>query len=229
MVERQCQICGGIFGAETARKKLCPACRESQKVASRKKHDEKYYTSYKKGNKAKREKEAQKEPSKKLSICDSYCRGCYYLLGGDNGLMTCDYFEKADKLRPCPAGKGCTERRTPSQIFAERKEQKTAKEMQRIVCVVCGTEFSSTSEKRKACSKECSLIYRRQYRSYWKAEQNKKNKTGNAPAPVKGVELECKTCKRLFVARNRNHKYCCDDCARLGRLETYRKYDKKRK
>ena len=229
MYKKQCQDCDDIFDSKSRNTRYCPNCIKKRQSQFAKERNLCKIGGKENAKRIAEKKPIKKEKPKKQSICDSFCRGCYYLLGGNNGLMTCDYFEKADKLRPCPAGKGCTERRTPSQIFAERKDQKTAKEMQRIVCVVCGTEFSSTSEKRKACSKECSLIYRRQYRAYWKAEQNKKNKAGNAQAPVKGVELECKTCKRLFVARNRNHKYCCDDCARLGRLETYRKYDKKRK
>ena len=150
MFEKICQDCGGDFVSKAKNTRYCPNCikkRQSQFAKERNLcrigHN---HNKPRKGEKV----VPQETPSKKQSICDSYCRGCYYLLGGNNGLMTCDYFEKADKLRPCPAGKGCTERRTPSQIFAERKEQKTAKEMQRIVCVVCGTEFSSTSEKRKA-------------------------------------------------------------------------------
>lgn len=46
--------------------------------------------------------------------CDAYCNGCYYF-----GLshQTCDYWEKADQLRGCPPGKGCTKRITKKEYM----------------------------------------------------------------------------------------------------------------
>lgn len=39
--------------------------------------------------------------------CDAYCQGCYYF---GTTHQTCDYWEKADELRGCPPGKGCTKK-----------------------------------------------------------------------------------------------------------------------
>lgn len=46
--------------------------------------------------------------------CDAYCNGCYYF-----GLshQTCDYWEKADQLRGCPPGKGCTKKITKKEYM----------------------------------------------------------------------------------------------------------------
>lgn len=46
--------------------------------------------------------------------CDAYCEGCYYY-GATH--QTCDYWEKADELRGCPAGKGCTKRITKKEYM----------------------------------------------------------------------------------------------------------------
>ena len=46
--------------------------------------------------------------------CDAYCEGCYYY-GPYH--QTCDYWEKADQLRGCPPGKGCTRRITKKEYM----------------------------------------------------------------------------------------------------------------
>ena len=40
---------------------------------------------------------------------DSYCRKCIYYTRTGN-VCTCDYIFVREKKRPCPPGKGCTER-----------------------------------------------------------------------------------------------------------------------
>ena len=47
-------------------------------------------------------------------ICDAYCQGCYYFGAAH---QTCDYWEKADELRGCPPGKGCTKRITKKEYM----------------------------------------------------------------------------------------------------------------
>lgn len=59
-------------------------------------------------------------------ICDAYCEGCYYF--GVNH-RTCDYWEKADQLRGCPPGKGCTKKITKKEYMkmaAPKKWDKAA-------------------------------------------------------------------------------------------------------
>ena len=46
--------------------------------------------------------------------CDAYCEGCYYY---GPGHKTCDYWEKADELRGCPPGKGCTRKITKKEYM----------------------------------------------------------------------------------------------------------------
>lgn len=51
----------------------------------------------------------------KIKTVDSYCRGCIYLapiscVSTKN--RACDYIGATDRRRPCPAGKGCTVRKT---------------------------------------------------------------------------------------------------------------------
>ena len=47
----------------------------------------------------------------KIKTVDSTCRGCIYLTQV-SGYNACDYIGATDKRRPCPAGKGCTVRKT---------------------------------------------------------------------------------------------------------------------
>ena len=93
-------------------------------------------------------------------LCDSFCRDCYYVLGGLEKMMTCDYFEKADKRRPCPAGKGCTVKITPAQYAAERKRKAKPIMLRTIRCGVCGKEFQTADRRRRNCSPECLEISR---------------------------------------------------------------------
>lgn len=46
--------------------------------------------------------------------CDAYCQGCYYF---GPAHQTCDYWEKADELRGCPPGNGCTRRITKKEYM----------------------------------------------------------------------------------------------------------------
>ncbi len=40
---------------------------------------------------------------------DEYCRKCIFYTG-TGSVKTCDYIFMMNKKRPCPPGKGCTER-----------------------------------------------------------------------------------------------------------------------
>jgi hypothetical protein len=42
---------------------------------------------------------------------DEHCIGCKYYADIANYIYYCSYYEKEDKLRPCPPGKDCTERK----------------------------------------------------------------------------------------------------------------------
>jgi hypothetical protein len=60
-------------------------------------------------------------------VCDDHCKGCYYLAGqvGRSHQETyCLYWERADKLRGCPAGTGCTKKITKKEYIAMAKIDK---------------------------------------------------------------------------------------------------------
>ena len=48
----------------------------------------------------------------KTKTVDSFCRGCIYLAQTGSGDKWCDYIGAEGHCRPCPAGRGCTARRT---------------------------------------------------------------------------------------------------------------------
>lgn len=62
--------------------------------------------------------------------CDAYCEGCYYY---GPAHRTCDYWEKEDKLRGCPAGAGCdkkiTEKEHRKMSFEGKWDKDAGKQM----------------------------------------------------------------------------------------------------
>ena len=46
-------------------------------------------------------------------VVTKYCRNCeYYWQSSNRANETCDYMLATNKLRPCPAGDGCTVKKT---------------------------------------------------------------------------------------------------------------------
>lgn len=41
-------------------------------------------------------------------ICDRWCRDCRYYQGRHNASRCCNYLLLEGRMRPCPAGTGCT-------------------------------------------------------------------------------------------------------------------------
>ena len=59
-------------------------------------------------------------------LVDEYCCGCIYLTRIDPSIaeiMACDYIEATNKRRPCPAGKGCTVKKTGKKYDRRRGEE----------------------------------------------------------------------------------------------------------
>ena len=111
-----CHLCKQPFVAHSPNAKYCPGC---QKEAKRRNDAEKSkarragYASLR--NEAKQKKEAVQKPRKQataIKTVDEYCTGCVYLSrSGDGATNMCDYIGATLTRRPCPAGKGCTERK----------------------------------------------------------------------------------------------------------------------
>lgn len=55
---------------------------------------------------------------RRIKCVDGYCRGCVYLARTGDGSDWCDYIGITGHKRPCPAGKGCTEKKV-----AKRKRE----------------------------------------------------------------------------------------------------------
>ena len=47
--------------------------------------------------------------SKEIKLIDESCIGCVHRAYFDGGEYFCDYIGDEGHMRPCPAGKGCTE------------------------------------------------------------------------------------------------------------------------
>ncbi len=47
------------------------------------------------------------------------CQGCYYYGGNSDAVKCCSYYLITGIRRPCPAGEGCTVKKTRQQVRAE--------------------------------------------------------------------------------------------------------------
>lgn len=101
-------------------------------------------------------------------VCDQYCKDCVYSnLATGEDILLCAYYLKTNIRRPCPAGTGCTVKKTGKKSGAwsdERKRswakkmaeaRKAKKVVRNLVCPCCGTEFEATDLHTKYCSTRC--------------------------------------------------------------------------
>lgn len=104
-----------------------------------------------------------------MAICDSYCNGCEYQGSFGGGWIYCNYFYIEDKLRPCPAGIGCTVKKVNSKY----KEPKINVRYMKKNCDFCGKEFVLRHNmKQRFCCDECRLADRKKQRKEKKNESN---------------------------------------------------------
>ena len=111
--------------------------------------------------------------AKHNGVCDRFCKGCVY-----NGyfnsreLSICEYYFVTNERRPCPAGTGCTVKKTGKKIsrWEYEKENTWEKRKQKIqsqpkekvvyhrVCACgCGKEFDTTNKRQIYFSKKCKM------------------------------------------------------------------------
>jgi hypothetical protein len=105
--------------------------------------------------------------SKRKGLCDSFCKGCVYNQHGASDRITlCTYYLDTDNRRPCPAGEGCTVKRTGKKQGMwqdereeawKRRTQNISKEVLHRVCACgCGAEFDTTDKRKIFFSRKCS-------------------------------------------------------------------------
>ena len=56
-----------------------------------------------------------------MSVCDSYCRDCDYHGYGDGWTILCLYLFREGKIRPCPAGNGCTVKKVKKKSRGDKR------------------------------------------------------------------------------------------------------------
>ena len=139
------------------------------------------------------------------SVCDSYCKGCIYK-GIINGVTPwCKYVFMEDKLRPCPAGTGCTVKMTARDLkLLKAKEKKPLTEEQR----------------RKQAE------YTKAYRERKRAEKAKEWHEKKKEREIEKRTRICKHCGKAFVLCGEHRRFCCDECARQFHLLSERERSK---
>ena len=132
------------------------------------------------------------------SVCDNYCKGCIYLGKINGNAPCCQYVFMEDKLRPCPAGTGCTVRITNQEAKRRNDEERKAKEIQRM-------KLQAELREQK----------HREYLAKKQAEQEEKRKP-------------CKNCGKIFLPNKDHRDHCCDECAYQYHLKTENERSKRR-
>lgn len=166
MDERVCVVCGTPFHANAYNQLTC-----SYKCSKISNHNME-----KERRKIARE-EREKADKIKRNVCDEFCDGCVYKSTLMDFPRCCNYLLATGKVRPCPAGTGCTvklhgKKRTRQRLDdeeweklkKERKkkyskeywEKKKSERMQTMTCPLCGEQFETSDTRRRYCSKECS-------------------------------------------------------------------------
>lgn len=101
--------------------------------------------------------------AKKKGLCDSFCKGCVYEVYATHEQKMCNYYIATGIRRPCPAGTGCTVKKTGKKVGKweldkvesyKRRKEKT-KEVLHRVCPYCGTAFDTEYTTKIYCSKKC--------------------------------------------------------------------------
>jgi hypothetical protein len=140
--------------------------------------------------------------AKRNGVCDRFCNGCIYNGYFDGRHTICEYYLVTNERRPCPAGTGCTVKKTGKKISRweyekestwqkREKQQKQQKKIQiqtkekgvyHRVCPCCGTEFDTTNKRQIYCCKNCK--FRMAQRAWNKRKKAKKggNKHGQETA-----------------------------------------------
>lgn len=132
-----------------------------------------------------------------VSVCDSYCKGCIYS-GKSQGLPCCRYVFVEDKLRPCPAGTGCTVKLTNKDVKRRNDEERKAKEIQRM-------KLQAELREQK----------HREYLAKKQAEQEERRKP-------------CKHCGKIFLPNKDHRDHCSSECAYQYHLITENERSRKR-
>ena len=72
-------------------------------------------------------------------------------------------------------------------------------------CIICKSEFTSSSLLHKYCSGKCRSKYK----------------------PKMSIELNCKWCEKPFVTHSKIVKYCSNSCLRMRNKDYYKKSETK--
>lgn len=101
-IDKYCEDCGVLLVNVAPTRKYCYACvKERQRE---------YQRHYKKEKREKGEQIAKKPQAPNLNQNKKYCKDCAYWGGAYINNACCNYIFVEGHSRPCPPGKGCTER-----------------------------------------------------------------------------------------------------------------------
>jgi endogenous inhibitor of DNA gyrase (YacG/DUF329 family) len=137
----------------------------------------------------------------------------------NGNLRVCEYFFCTGKRRPCPAGTGCTVKKTgkkktnwryeADRTWEIKKKQEKEPVVYHRACPTCGTEFDTTSKNKVYCCKKC---------------KDKAYRDGHIV--IKVHHKVCKLCGKEFDTKDAKQRYCSITCR--NRASWKRVYQRKK-
>lgn len=102
MADKVCEDCGVLMSNVHFERKLCYDC------AKKRRRD--YQVQYRKAKREKRESNNNPPQEHIANPNEKHCKGCVYWGAAYEGNECCNYIFVEGHSRPCPPGKGCTEK-----------------------------------------------------------------------------------------------------------------------
>lgn len=126
------------------------------------------------------------------------------------------------------------------QYMAQKKPEiiipTPPKDVEMRECLRCGKLFPLNKQgrgKKKYCSDECreKFYAERDSKTETRTKTNTRTKTRTKTKVEQKPEIHktCPICGKDFVAKFRNHKYCCESCAAFGKSERMKLVYQRRK
>jgi predicted nucleic acid-binding Zn ribbon protein len=205
--ERICKICGATFIPKVPNQLCCSnECSEENNRRLNNKHKKKVQ---------KAEKPKYIPYRERPGVCDRFCDGCVFLALATGDLRVCEYFFCTRERRPCPAGTGCTVKKTgkkktnwryeADRTWEIKKKQEKEPVVYHRACPTCGTEFDTTSKNKVYCCKQC---------------KDKAYRDGHIVMKVH--HKVCKLCGKEFDTMVANQVFCSSVCrSRSGNRAFY--------
>lgn len=105
-IDKVCEGCGVLMTNVPPERKYCYDCVKKRN----REYQREYQRQYSEVKREKRNEKGEKPQKRSVNPNQKYCEGCVYWGGCFKSNYCCNYIFIEGHSRPCPPGKGCTEK-----------------------------------------------------------------------------------------------------------------------